>query len=206
MEVKTKRTTDFQRNKELETLLKELNDVLEPAEKSYLQSQSQVSNFPILFIMGAHRSGTTLFLQWLASTGVFCYPTNIISRFYKAPIIGAKLQLLLTDKRFNYRNEFADLNRDFDFHSANGKTTGTLAPNEFWYFWRRFLAFNEIDYIPTAQLLLETDIKTLRSELIGLTNVFEKPLALKGMILNYNIDFLDQIFRNALFIHIKRDP
>ena len=83
MEVKTKRTTDFQRNKELETLLKELNDVLEPAEKSYLQSQSQVSNFPILFIMGAHRSGTTLFLQWLASTGVFCYQTNIISRFIR---------------------------------------------------------------------------------------------------------------------------
>lgn len=39
-----------------------------------------------------------------------------------------------------------------------------------------------------------------------MTEVFQKPFVLKGMILNYNIDFLDKIFDKAIFIYTKRDP
>ena len=46
----------------------------------------------------------------------------------------------------------------------------------------------------------------LVSELTTLTRVFDKPFALKGMILNYNIPFLDAIFDQAVFIQIQRDP
>ncbi len=42
--------------------------------------------------------------------------------------------MLLTDEQYNYRNEILDFNRKIDFISENGKTTGALAPNEFWYF------------------------------------------------------------------------
>ena len=44
------------------------------------------------------------------------------------------------------------------------------------------------------------------AELTCLTRVFGKPFALKSMILNYNIRFLDRIFAKALFVQIMRDP
>ena len=199
-----KRTESFQRNTSLESLLKEVNNDLFKVEKNLVSNQKL--RFPLIFVLGPHRSGTSLLLQWLANTGFFCYPTNLLSRFYQAPIMGAKLQLLLGDERFNYRDELKDFSSSIDFNSNNGKTKGALAPNEFWYFWRRFLPFGELDYLPTEELLQKSDIKMLKAELAGMMNIFEKPMALKAMILNYNVDFLNNIFENAIFIHSKRDP
>jgi len=199
-----KRQSDFKRNQTLESLLTEVNSDLWTIEEKLLRIEKP--NFPIVFIVGPHRSGSTLMMQWFANTGLFSYPTNLLSRFYQAPIIGAKLQLLLADERYNFRDELKDFNSNVDFSSENGKTKGALAPNEFWYFWRRFLPFTDLDYLPTELLLKESDTKTMVSEFAGMIDVFQKPMALKAMILNYNIDFLDQLFENAIFIHTKRDP
>jgi len=202
--VAEKRVEGFQRNQSLEGLLTEVNSDLWQVEQKFLSSRQP--DFPVIFIVGPLRSGSTLMMQWLANTGLFSYPTNLLSRFYQAPIMGAKLQLLLADERYNFRDELKDFNSDVGFSSENGKTKGALAPNEFWYFWRRFLPFTELDYLPTDQLLKESDTKTMVSEFAGMMDVFQKPMALKAMILNYNIDFLDKLFEKAIFIHTKRDP
>ncbi len=199
-----RRTEAFQRNVLLEALLDEINHDLECSEQALLSDQKM--EFPLIFIVGAHRSGTTLVMQWLASLGSIAYPTNLMSRFYKAPIIASKIQMLLTDERYNYRNEIMDFNSHIDFSSENGKTKGALAPNEYYYFWRRFLPFDKLDYLPTQRLLQEVDTNLLKTELAGVVNVFKKPFAMKGMILNYNIDFLEHLFDNAIFIHVKRNP
>lgn len=199
-----KRTKSFKRNTSLESLLSEINSDLWSVEQNLIQNVNL--DLPIVFIVGPHRSGSTLLLQWLANSGIFSYPTNLLSRFYKAPMMGAKLQLLLADERYNYRDELKDFQSELSFQSDNGKTKGALAPNEFWYFWRRFLPFEELDYLPTEALLQKADTKTMVAEFAGMMNVFEKPMALKAMILNYNIDFLDQLFDKAIFIHTKRDP
>ncbi len=202
--VDEKREEGFQRNQSLENLLAEVNNDLWQVEQTLLSSKQP--DFPIIFIVGPLRSGSTLMTQWLANLGLFSYPTNLLSRFYQAPIMGAKLQLLLADERYNYRDELKDFSTDVNFSSENGKTKGAMAPNEFWYFWRRFLPFTDLDYLPTEQLLMVSDTKTMVAEFAGMTNVFQKPMALKAMILNYNIDFLDQLFEKAIFIHTKRDP
>lgn len=198
------RLSDFERNQTLESLLTEVNRDLWLIEKDLLKIEKP--NFPVIFIVGPHRSGSTLMMQWLANLGLFSYPTNLLSRFYHAPIMGAKLQLLLADARYNFRDELKDFNDKIDFTSENGKTKGALAPNEFWYFWRRFLPFSDLDYLPTEQLLKISDTKTMVAEFAGMMDVFQKPMALKAMILNYNIDFLDKLFEKAIFIHTKRDP
>jgi hypothetical protein len=199
-----RRSEKFKRNNSLELFLTEINNDLWNTEKKLLDKRKP--DFPLVFIMGSHRSGSTLMMQWLSRLGSISYPTNLMSRLYKTPIIASKLQLLLTDEKYNYRDELLDFNRSINFSSENGKTKGALSPNEFWYFWRRFLPFNEIDYLPTEELIEKVDIETLRSELVGIVNVFQKPFALKGMILNYNIDFLNKIFEKAIFIYTKRDP
>ncbi len=197
------RVKNFKRNMLLEEFLKEVNNDLWYAEKRLLNDKDP--KFPLIFIMGSPRSGTTLMTQWLGSFG-FAYPTNLMSRFYRAPIIGSKIQLMLTDERYDFRSEIKDFSYKIDFYSENGKTKGALAPNEFWYFWRRFLPFKDIDYLPSEELFKKVDINLLKSEFAGIVKVFQKPFVLKSMILNYNIDFLDIIFEKALFVYTKRNP
>lgn len=201
------RTSSFRRNADLEKLIGELNSVLSCAEDLSLRRYGTAHrDSPLIFVMGPLRSGTTLFMQWLADCGIAAYPTNLLSRFYGAPVVGAQIQLLLTDPRFNFRDEILDFNSPISFSSENGKTQGALAPNEFWYFWRRFLPFGELDYLSDEELFRVVDRGKLVDELTALTRVFGKPFALKSMILNYNIPFLDAIFKQALFVQIKRDP
>jgi len=199
------RTTSFTRNSNLELLLKEINSLLWISEeeilKNYLSSQ-----FPVLLVMGPMRSGTTLFMQWLSNTGLVAYPTNLLSRFYKAPIIGAKIQLLLTDPRFNFRDELGDFVQQPEYVSENGKTKGALAPNEFWYFWRRFLSDPGRDVWTDKELRQSMDIKTMKAELSGMMDVFGKPFAAKGLLFNYNIPFIDSVLEKVVFVQIKRDP
>jgi hypothetical protein len=200
----TERTSAFQRNRDLEMFLREINEDLWETEKKLLEQQ--VKEYPVVFVVGPLRSGTTLMMQWLANTGQFSYPTNILSRFYQAPIIGAKIQRLLTDEKYNFRNEILDFSSPVTYDSENGKTKGALSPNEFWYFWRRSLPFGELDYLPDEELLEKVDITTFRAEMMGIARVFDKPFALKGMICNYNLPFLDRVFDKVLFIYTKRDP
>lgn len=201
------RAAVFRRNTQLENLLSSLNQTLGAAEDELLTASTGFSPVhPVVFIMGPLRSGTTLFTQWLANNGITAYPSNLLSRFYGAPAIGAQIQLLLTDPRYNFRDEILDFNTKISFDSENGKTQGALAPNEFWYFWRRFLPFQELDWLPDKELFRLVDQEKLVAELTALTRIFDKPFALKSMILNYNIPFLDKIFEKALFIQIKRDP
>jgi LPS sulfotransferase NodH len=198
------RTESFKRNPSLEVFLSEINDNLYEAEKTLLEKK--MPEFPIIFIMGPLRSGSTLITQWLANSGIVAYPTNLMSRFYKAPIMGSKIQRLLTDERYNFRNEIRDFNSEVNFSSENGKTKGALAPNEFWYFWKNFLPDTQRGYWRNEELFEKADIDKMLSEFAGITDVFQKPFALKGMNLNYNIDFLNKVFDKVIFIHSKRDP
>ena len=198
------KVNDFARNQALEDLLEEINSLLTYPERLLLRKQN-LNDWPMIFILGAHRSGSTLMMQWLANLGL-AYPTNLLSRFYRAPIMGAKLQLLLADEHYNYRDELKNFSSNVDFSSDNGKTKGALAPNEFWYFWRRFLPFEDLDYLPTNKLFEQVNTELLKNELSGVVDILQKPMALKAMILNYNVDFLDYIFPNAIFVHIKRNP
>jgi hypothetical protein len=198
------RTREFSRVESLEALLRDLNRNLSGANERYLEDKSE--RFSKIFVMGPLRSGSTLFTQWLANTGLVAYPTNMLSRFFGAPLVGAKIQQLLTDPRYNFRNEILDFNSDIEFGSDNGKTKGALAPNEFWYFWRRFLPFDELDYMPGGELQAKGNLKGLRDELNALANIFEKPFAMKAMIMNQNIAELAEQFDKSLFIWVRRDP
>jgi hypothetical protein len=201
------RTKIFQRNEDLEKFLDELASNLWPSEARLIEdADAEAMKFPLVLIMGPLRSGTTLFMQWLANTGIFSYPTNLLSRFYCTPIIGAKIQRLLTDDRYNYRDELGEFLQKMEYASENGKTKGVLAPNEFWYFWRRFLAEPSRDVWRDDELRTSMDSRTMIAELNGIMSVFGRPFAAKGMLFNYNIPFFDTVFEKILFVQIKRDP
>ncbi|MBI1283651.1 MAG: sulfotransferase family protein [Thiobacillus sp.] len=199
------RTATFSRNLRLEALLKDINTSLWISEEKILGSY-QAMNFPVVLIMGPMRSGTTLLMQWLANMDIVAYPTNLLSRFYQVPIIGAKIQLLLTDPDYNFRDELGEFVQQAEYKSENGKTKGVLGPNEFWYFWRRFLVESTRDVWSDDELRQSMDTQTMLAELAGMMDVFKKPFAAKGMLFNYNIPFLDSILEKVVFVQIKRDP
>ena len=191
----------------LEQFLGELNDTLGSANDRLLEEVSEISSsLPVVLVFGAPRSGTTLFMQWLAVTGLCAYPSNLLSRFYGAPLVGAKIQQLLTNPRFAFRAELSDLQMEPDFSSDNGKTAGTLSPNEFWYFWRRFGFGENNEFVDGNQLLTTLSGSSFREELHGLAHIFDKPFALKAMIANQHIEVLREVLDRAVYIWIKREP
>ena len=198
-----KRVAEFRRNPKLEQLLGELNGMLSTCQESVNRRYENL-RFPILLMMGVPRSGSTLFMQWLAESQCFGYPSNIISRFYVAPYIGARLQQVLIENDF--RNEITDFKKNVPYESTLGKTQGALAPHEFWFFWRRFFTLGQNAHVVSPEVLEQVDVATFKRELASLEAALEKPLAMKGMFLNWHIPFLDAIFDKVLFVHVKRDP
>ena len=203
----TGRRPEHARKPKLEALLQDLNDLLAESEGKVMERFKQPDH-PVVFIMGCARSGTTLLLQYLAATGAFSYPSNLIARFYNAPYIGARIQQeILTDSEYDCGGELTGGNTyvSGDFSSCLGKTKGLLSPSEFWYFWRRFVPPQEIQSY-AEDTLGTLDMRSFVAEISALESVRGLPVLMKGLYLNWNIKFLSQLFDKAVFIHIHRHP
>ncbi|MBK9148139.1 MAG: sulfotransferase [Flavobacteriales bacterium] len=198
------RTEAFQRNDSLEALLRELNDALGGAEER-LAALPDEPPYPTILIIGAPRSGTTLLMQWLAASGLVAFPSNLLSRFYQAPYLGARIQQLIADPRFNYKDELSGLlGAPAEFASEVGKTKGALQPNEFWYFWRRFIPNVDPEWITPEQEDL-IDGAGFRRGIAHIQHAFGKPFATKGIILQYNLEALRRALGKVIFVHTRRN-
>ena len=195
----------FEKNKKLDEVLIELNDLLEQAEIKLLEkSSANPSILPNMVLIGCPRAGSTLFTQWAASLEIFSYPSNFLSRFFKAPGIGALIYQILTKPDYQYNNEFSDINHKLDFKSSIGKTQGLKSPHEFWYFWRQFHSFPSVP-ISENRFAAEFDFQTFYKEINLLQSIFDKPFFIKGKIINPYISCFSQNDSRLLFIHLYRD-
>ena len=195
------RTDLYKRTKALDELLHKVNDLLEEIEITEIAKLTQ-PKLPTVFIVGNPRSGTTLLYQWLASTGIFAYPSNLMSRLYKAPYVGGLLHKIFID--YDKHGELCG-NKEFEFVSMLGKTKGAHSPHEFWFFWRRFFHFGNIQWLDKAKLK-KVNHELFLKELAAIEHCFEKPLLLKALIMNWNIDYLNRILKKPLFLFIQREP
>ncbi len=193
-----------ERNEKLDRLIAETNAALATAETHFVRRGDEPAS-PVVLIIGPPRAGTTLLTHWFASLGSFAYPTNLLSRFSAAPAIGARIQRLLTDPVYEFASQFEDLRGSVNFESHLGKTRGALAPNEFFFFWRRHLGCTDIAPLGSDRLQ-DADFVGLRAELAALEQVFDKPLAMKGMMVQYDLPEFARLLPRAFFCYIRRDP
>lgn len=199
------RTSDFRRSAEQESLLQCVNDWLAEVEQRIVDDVAKPT-LPLIFIVGAPRSGTTLMLQWLAASGTFGYPTNFLSRFFRAPYIGIRIQQLLTDPSLDYRGELFELTGTLvEWVSEAGKTRGALQPHEFFYFWRRFFPIDQAAKLTREQLEASDPEGFVRGWGL-IERALRKPLAAKGILLQYDIDLLAEWLPRAVFVYTRRDP
>lgn len=194
------RSLEYKRDNRVEEVIMEVASLLgdTPIQQEFANDN------PIVFIVGCARSGTTLLTQILAAKTEFCYPTNFISRFYYNPYVGALLQYLMFD--LDTKNElFGNVTRrDITYRSNLGKTIGALSPNEFWYYWRKYFQFGDI------QKIEDNDIRTIDwhgflNGIRAIQHVYNKPIFMKAMIMNWHIQLLWENVPNCYFVFIKRD-
>ncbi len=198
------RTAAFARNEALDSLIAELADVLGPADSAFSRPGDRPTA-PVVFVVGGPRSGTTVTMQALAASGLFSYPTNLLARFAASPAIGARIQALLCDERFDFRGELADVGRPINFDSDLGKSVGARQPNEFWYFWRRFFPLEQPRKL-TADELAAVDVSGFVSGLAAIQAIDGRPLALKAMLVMQDLAFLASAVPDSLFVDVRRHP
>lgn len=196
------RTAEFARNDSQDKLLRRVNAALRAAEATL--DLPDTPRLPVIMIVGAPRSGTTVLLQWLADSGCFAYPTNFIARFYGAPALGVMLQSLLLDPAFDYRGELSiESQVNEAWRSTFGKTRGALQPHEFFYFWRQHIPVEQAARLTDAEVG-SVDVDGFRAGWAHLEAALAAPVACKGILLQYNIEHVAEWLPTAVFLHVNR--
>ncbi|MBN2775595.1 MAG: sulfotransferase [Prolixibacteraceae bacterium] len=200
-----KNISSFEKNMELESILRKINGLLHPVEVEQMELSGNDFSQPVLLQIGSPRSGSTFFMQWMANNEIAATPNNFLSRFFQAPYIGALISEMIINPRYNYRGEFSDINKDIELKSDIGKTKGFNSPHEFWYFWRQYFNFPDI---PTTDeiFIKNADFDSFNKELSLLQQVYNRPFALKAHIINWYLKSMADNMQNAIYIHIHRNP
>ena len=156
------------------------------------------AGLPIIYIVGAPRSGTTLLSQLLVRALPVGYIDNIVARFWRRPSVGIRLsRIVIADAA----------RRTQEFSSEHGVTSGVAGPHEFGNFWRHWLA---LDASPTHHLsdvaLAQLDADALQHELRAeVLAHFGMPAVFKNVICGFHAGWLSALHPPSLFIHITRD-
>ncbi len=183
---------DFSKSNTFENILFDINNNLYPSHQKKLSEINNLIDYPIIHIIGAPRSGTTLLNQFLISSLDIGYINNLIATFWKVPIYGIKLSRKLLDpKESNYNSTF-------------GRTKDITEPHEFGYFWNYWLKYTDFlerDKSHESKI----DWENLKLILNSMANVFDKPMIFKSFLLGFHAQKIFEIMPKTIFIFIKRD-
>lgn len=188
----------------LDSILSELKSLLKPLQ-SEIEEGFNEPQWPVGLILGNPRSGTTIFMQWMASLNIFSYPSNLLSRFAYAPFIGGLIQKILFEDRYDTNGDFYDIQSGVNFESNLGKSLGALASNEFYHFFRNYMPNYEPKFLSDEELV-EVDFNGITKGLASIEKVFGKPFITKGIMLQFHIEHLLRYSQKFVFLYVKRDP
>lgn len=193
----------FRANQKLNALLDELREHLMPVQER-LGDRFEAPRWPVSLVVGNPRSGTTLLLQFLASTGAFAYSTNVMTRFAYAPYIGALIQQMLFCPEYDFHGDFSDIQSSVNFDSNQGKSKGALAVNEFQHFFRCYLPhFDPLTL--SREECAAVDTRRMRRDLASIEWALGKPFATKGFMLQFNLGYFHEAIPELFVVHVQRE-
>lgn len=168
------------------------NRLLEPIDV-LLRRRYRDAGVPVVFIVGAPRSGTTVLHQLVAEYLDVGFINNRMSRYFAAPVLGALLHGKLGRRH------------SLELASEHGRTRGDDAPHEFSWFWHYYGDFARHDDLTDAELAA-IDWTPIQRSLEGLAGYFRRPVVLKNInFVVYQIAWLKGLLPSAKFISIQRD-
>ena len=93
------RLEKYRKDASEESFLDELNSLIQQLEPTELVSKETV--FPIVFVVGLPRSGTTILTQLLSASLDVGIINNLIARFWLAPVTGIRLSKAILREQVN---------------------------------------------------------------------------------------------------------
>lgn len=171
------------------------NTMLRPLD-DLLARRSSGPDRPVIFIVGAPRSGTTLLYQLLARHLTVAYISNELARFWSAPLVGARW----------LARRGAEMRPAASYRSEYGRDPEPFGPHEFSWFWHYWGDFREHDDL-RGEALARTNWEAIARRLSGLANLKAAPLVIKSInFTNYQTAQLAEVLPSARFLHISRSP
>ena len=192
------RVTSFAKDERDEEFFHRLNLWLHQAPLPEVETELKVEQMPLIYIVGAPRSGTTLLYQLLCRYLPVGYINNLSARFWLRPSVGIRLS----------RTILGDQDRELiTFRSTHAVSEGPAGPHEFGYFWRYWLHLDEcITHHLSAAELEKVDKCGLKHALEReVISSFGCPVVFKNVICGFHARFLTDVHQPSVFVHIKRD-
>lgn len=149
------------------------------------------SHLPIVLVVGAPRSGTTLVYQTLARYMDVSYVTNLTSLFPRSPITGSRLFRWLPQRK------------SADFGNFYGQTAGLSGPNDGFSLWNKWLGDDR--YVPRTDLN-ESEQQSMRRFFDAWAKTFRKPFLNKNNRNTACLDLLARVIPQASFVVVRRNP
>lgn len=154
------------------------------------------SSYPSIIVTGMPRSGTTLLTQLLSSRYDIGYVSNLMARFYNAPLMGAWLQKKLIPDDIHSLREYSSL---------HGVTNKIYEPHEFGFFWARYLSLGTYYHEPNSNdEINRIDFNALNQKLMGISTVFQNSVLYKCSLAPFLLKPMLQSL-NIFVIHIVRE-
>jgi hypothetical protein len=170
------------------------NNILASIDKYFLAQTTK--DFPPLFIVGVPRSGTTMVYQIITYQFKVAYFTPVMDYLYGIPNILFRLL-----KPYLKRPKPL-------FQSNYGKVKGLLSPSETGTIWYRWFPWDDLNshFLRISENEIYDDCyQNLKLNILSISTVMQRPLAIKCVYLGMVINILSQLFPHARFIHVHRD-
>ncbi len=148
--------------------------------------------FPPIFIIGVPRCGSTVFYQAITNAFDIVFFTNYAMKQYPSILRGMKKSF---EKYSNKRHSY---------QSVLGDTEKLYEPSEGSYFWYQWFPYHK--HYLTRDDISEDAKKEIYSLVNAMVHQHDKPLIFKNLNCSQRIDLLTDIFKDVIFIHLKRSP
>jgi len=146
-----------------------------------------------IFIIGAPRTGSTIFYQSLTNQFDVLYIDNFASKLFRNMFFGFwASNILFKQKAHN------------SFESLHGNSVGLHAPSECGSFWYRW--FPKDSHFVDHDGLGAKSVQEINREITAITNYYDKPVVFKNLNAGQRLRVLYKVFPNAKFVFIRRDP
>ena len=166
-------------------------DILLQIAEQRRYRKAPAPRFPLLFICGAPRTGTTLVQQVLIDQLPVAFINNLTAVFPRAPLTVNRIL-----------RPAAPI-PGVAYHSYYGKTVGFSGPNDGLHLWDRWLGADRTK-IRTA--LGPVEQRDMRRFFGAMEQLFGKPIVVKNNNLNAYASLVAEVFDRAFFICMTREP